>query len=207
VDGRALLGAAVGLGNVGATVPYIAATARGSIRPSPLSWAGGALTSTIVFVAQMTSEPSWSAVLPGTAAVYCVVIVVLAVRRVSPTWTRLDTTCAVLGIAAVVGWQVTGVAEVALVLSIAADLILYTPMIVKTWHDPASEIPAPFFAKATLALVAAAAVRHLDALSLSWPAYLAVFNGTIGALALAPGRPRVIRTATRSRFTGRSRLP
>lgn len=207
MDGRALLGAAAGLGNVGATVPYIVATARGSIRPSPLSWAGGALTSTIVFVAQVSSEPSWSAVLPGTASVYCLVIVVFAVRRVTPTWTRLDTACAVLGIAAVVGWQVTGVAEVALVLSIAADLILYTPMIVKTLRDPASEIAAPFLAKATMAFVAAASVRHFDAVSLSWPAYLAVFNGGIGVLASAPGRRPGARTATRSDSDGRRRLP
>ncbi|MFI5040793.1 MAG: hypothetical protein ACHQNA_02915 [Acidimicrobiales bacterium] len=192
MDWRASLGVAVGIGNVGATVPYIAATARGSIRPSPLAWAGGALTSLIVFTAQMTTEPSWSAVLPGTAVVYCTVIVVVAVRRVRPVWTTLDTTCAALGAAAIIGWQITGVAEVALVLSIAADLTLFTPMLVKTARDPSSEIPSPFLLKASLAVVAALAVRRFDAPSLSWPVYLAAINVTIGLLAL-PSRRRLTR--------------
>ena len=90
MDWRASIAVVAGLGN-GATIPYIAATARGVIRPSTLAWAGGALTSSIVFTAQMTSEPSWSAVLPGTAIVYCTVIVVIAVRRSRPSWTPLDT--------------------------------------------------------------------------------------------------------------------
>jgi len=188
MDWRASIAIVAGLGNVGATIPYIAATARGSILPSPLAWAGGALTSSIVFAAQMTSEPSWSAVLPGTAIVYCTVIVAITLRRSRPSWTRLDTSCALLGVAAIVGWQVTGVAEVALALSIAADLILFTPMLIKTARHPASEIPGPFLMKTCCAVLAALSVRHLDGTSVSWPLYLATINGAIGLLALSPRR-------------------
>jgi hypothetical protein len=191
MDWREGLGVVAGVGTVLATVPYITAAARQTIRPSPLAWGGGATTSLIVFTAQMTSEPSWSAVLPGVAAVYCTIILFFALRHEHPPWSKVDALCLILAVAAVIGWQLTGVPEVALALSIAADLFVFTPMVIKTAHEPGSEIPVPFLLKAVCAMLAAISARRFDVLSVSWPLYLAAINALIGYLALSDGnRPR-----------------
>ena len=76
----------------------------------------------------------------------------------------------------------------ALALSVAADLILFIPMLVRTARYPSSEIPAPFLAKMGCALLTVLAVRHFDGPSLTWPIYPAAINGAIGVLALSPTR-------------------
>ena len=78
MDWHAATGVASGAVALGATIPYMRATARREIRPSAVTWAGWWLESAIVFAAQIVSEPSWSAVLSGTGACYCGIVVVLA---------------------------------------------------------------------------------------------------------------------------------
>src|SRR6185312_1015895 len=100
MDWRIVTGLLSGvLGTVG-LVPYILATARRQIRPSAVTWSGQALLAGIVFVAQITSEPSWSAVIAGVGVVGSAVVAVLAVR-VNLQVVLLDIVCAVLGLLAV----------------------------------------------------------------------------------------------------------
>ena len=119
------------------------------------------------------------------AAVYCTIILFFALRQEHPPWSSLDAVCLGFGVAAVIGWQLTGVPEVALALSIVADLFVFTPMVIKTAHEPGSEIPVPFLLKAVCAVLAVISARRFDVLSVSWPLYLAAINALIGYLALS----------------------
>ncbi len=184
VDWRVASGLASGLVALAATIPYIRATFRRQIRPSAVTWAGWWLFSSVVFAAQMLSEPSWSAVISGTGAAYCGVVMVLAVRVGGVGPVALDATCGALGVAAVVVWQVTQDPRLALVIAIAGDVCLCIPTLVKSLRDPASEMGSRFLVAAAAALLGAAAARHLDFLSIGWPVYLALANTTIGLVAL-----------------------
>ena len=140
MDWRAATGLASGLLALAATVPYMRAAARREIRPNAITWGGWWLFSAVVFAAQMLSEPSWSAVVSGTAAVYCGVVVVLAVRAGGLELVALDVVCGALGLASIVAWQATQDPRVALVIAIAGDAFLCIPTIAKSLRDPASEL-------------------------------------------------------------------
>jgi hypothetical protein len=182
MDWRIVTGLLSGvLGTVG-LVPYILATAKRQIRPSALTWSGQALLAGIVFVAQITSEPSWSAVIAGVGVVGSAIVAVLAVR-VNLHVALLDIACAVLGVLAVVAWQITRDPHIA----IGAALIISVPMLLKTLHDPGSEplgVFAIWIAASSLAMISA---RRLDFLSVGWPAFFTAFDVTMVFL-VARGR-------------------
>jgi hypothetical protein len=189
MDWHAATGVASGVVALAATIPYMRATARREIRPSAVTWAGWGLESAIVFAAQIVSEPSWAAVLSGTGASYCGIVVVLAVRAGGLRVGRLDVACIVLGVAAIIGWQLTADPSVALALAIAGDAVLCVPTIAKTVRDPASELGWRYFVAAGAALLSVFAAAHADFVSLGWAAYLTACNLLIGALAIrAPRR-------------------
>jgi hypothetical protein len=186
MDWRIVTGLLSGvLGTVG-LVPYILATAKRQIRPSALTWSGQALLAGIVFVAQITSEPSWSAVIAGVGVVGSAIVAVLAVR-VNLHVALLDIACAVLGVLAVVAWQITRDPQIALGIAIGAALIISVPMLLKTLHDPGSEplgVFAIWIAASSLAMISA---RRLDFLSVGWPAFFTAFDVTMVFL-VARGR-------------------
>ncbi len=186
---RILTGLLSGALGAAGLVPYILATAREQIRPSAVTWAGQALLAGIVFVAQITSEPSWSAVISGVGVVGSTVVAVLAVRlnlRVA----ALDVACGVLGLVAIAVWQATGDPVVALGIAIGATLIVSLPMLWKTLRDPGSEPIGAFaiwIAASSLAIVSA---TRLDFLSIGWAAFFTAFDVTMAILVL---RGRVTR--------------
>src|SRR5579862_104169 len=170
MDWRILTGVLSGLVGALGLVPYILATARREIRPSALTWSGQALLAGIVFTAQITSEPSWSAVIAGVGVVGSAIVAVLAVR-VNLHVTFLDIACGALGLLAIVAWQVTQDPQIALAIAIVASVIVSVPMLLKTVRDPRSE-PVRVFViwvgGSTLAVISA---THLDFLSIGWPAF------------------------------------
>jgi hypothetical protein len=160
---RAVIGLIAAARYLGATIPYIVATARQRITPSVVAWGGGAVISSISFAAQMSTEPSWSAGLSGVSACYCTVVVLLAWKRGNRQFGRLELICLALGVIAIVAWQLTDEAEVALLLSVVADTVVCVPMIVKTARHPDSELAGTFLASAVAAVVGGFSATHLDA--------------------------------------------
>jgi len=189
MDWQAASGLASGVVALAATIPYIRAAARREIRPNAVTWGGWWLFSSVVFAAQMLSEPSWSAVISGTGAAYCGVVMVLAVRAGGFGLVALDLACGALGVAAIVVWQATSDPRLALVIAIAGDVFLCIPTVVGALRDPASEMGSRFLIAAAAALLGAVSARRIDFLSLGWPLYLAFANTTIGLVALRT-RPR-----------------
>jgi hypothetical protein len=169
--------------SIGSTLPYIVATARRAIRPNALAWSGWALLDAIVFAAQIVSEPSWSAVLPGAGAVGCLAIalVTIGVGGIRAT-SRTEVVCAAFGVLAIVGWQVTRDPQIALGLAITAFLILSGPMLVKTTRDPSSEPTALFVVFMLVSALSIVSASRLDFLSLGWPVSYLLFQTTIATI-------------------------
>jgi hypothetical protein len=186
MDWRSVTGLASGVLALAVTTPYIIATARGTIRPNSVTWAGWWLLSAIVFAAQMLSEPSWSAAVPGSSVIYCGIVVVLAVRAGGTRLGLLDLVCGGLGIAAIVAWQLTAQPDAALAIAISGDMVLCIPTIAKTLRDPRSELWSRYLAASATNLLGAISASRLDFLSLGWPVYLVACNAAIGLLALRP---------------------
>src|SRR5579871_2903352 len=180
MDWHAASGVASGVVALVATVPYIRAAARGEIRPSVVTWAGWWLFSAVVFAAQMLSEPSWSAILAGTGTAYAGVVMVLALRAGDHRLTALDVVCGVLGVASIVGWQLTRQPAVALVIAMLGDVVLCLPTIAKSLRDPVSEMGSRYLAAGVGSVFGILAARHVDFISVGWPAYTLAADIVIG---------------------------
>jgi hypothetical protein len=200
MDWRALAGVLSGVISVASTVPYVVATARRSIQPNALAWCGWTLLNGIVFVAQVTAEPSWSAVLPGAGAGGCLIIALVTIRVSGfRSISAAEVVCGTLGVLAIVGWQVTSDPQVALGFAIAASLIMSIPMLVKTARDPFTEPPALFVVFVVISLLSLAAAKRFDFLSIGWPMSYIAFDVTIAAITIRARTPAALYRLARNR--------
>lgn len=74
---------------------------------------------------------------------------------------RLDKSCLVIGIIALIAYVVTGNGLLAISFGILADLTGYIPTFVKTWHHPKSEDPLFFGIESIASLLAIFAIWEL----------------------------------------------
>jgi hypothetical protein len=58
--------------------------------------------------------------------------------------TRLDIVCGVLSVIALILWAITGDGNIAIILSIAADLLAGIPTLIKSYNEPETEHPSAF---------------------------------------------------------------
>lgn len=87
--------------------------------------------------------------------------------------TKLDKTCLVVGVLALVAYVVTGSGLLAVLLGILADLIGYIPTFVKTYHTPSSEDPTFFAIEGLASLFGVIAVGSLQ-VGILFPVYFVV---------------------------------
>jgi len=73
--------------------------------------------------------------------------------------------------------------------------LLCVPTIVKTLHDPSSELGVRFLIVAGGSLLGVVSAVRLDFLSLGWPIYLVLANATVGLVALLAPAPTAGRAA------------
>jgi hypothetical protein len=91
---------------------------------------------------------------------------------------RLDKSCLVIGIGALVVYVATGSGLLAIMFGILADLIGYIPTFVKTWHRPRSEDPLFFGIESLASLLAIFAIGELRA-DILFPIYFFVCGAVV----------------------------
>jgi hypothetical protein len=92
--------------------------------------------------------------------------------------TKLDKTCLVIGVLALVLYFITGSGLVAVLFGILADVIGYIPTFVKTYHDPSSEDPTFFTIEGFAALFGVIAVGSLQ-VGILFPVYFVICSFTV----------------------------
>lgn len=91
---------------------------------------------------------------------------------------RLDKSCLLIGVLALVGYFITGSGLLAISLGILADLFGYIPTFVKTWRDPKSEDPVFFGIESLASLFAVFAIWELR-VDILFPIYFMLCGGTV----------------------------
>ncbi|HSX34688.1 MAG TPA: hypothetical protein VLF62_03540 [Candidatus Saccharimonadales bacterium] len=91
---------------------------------------------------------------------------------------RLDKSCLVIGMGALVAYAVTGNGLLAILFGILADLIGYIPTFVKTWHQPKSEDPVFFGIESLASLLAIFAIWEARA-DILFPIYFLVCGAAV----------------------------
>jgi hypothetical protein len=83
-----------------------------------------------------------------------------------------DYTCGVLSLGALVLWGITGHGEIAVFLSILADLLACAPTIRKAWMRPDTEVASTFALSAVNGMCGVAAAPSWSPSAMAWPLYL-----------------------------------
>ncbi len=176
---------AAGLLTVASAVPYIRDMLKGTTRPNVVSWGIWCLVQAIFAAAQFSEGASLSIVLP-LAEVGTVGLIALLglVGYGYKKYGKLDVTCFVLALAAIVLWQTTGSPLFALIFSVAADVLAAVPTFIKAYKDPKSETLLSYLLVALSAVAAALSTTIYDLPNLLWPANILFGNALVVCLIL-----------------------
>jgi hypothetical protein len=139
------------------TVVCVRDVSRGRARPNLVTWLMWTLVPAIALVAQLRVGVAAEAVLTFTLAACPAAVVLATLGRSRWAVAPFDICCGSLAAAALVMWWLTGEPSIAILLSIAADLVAAVPTLVKAYRQPRSEnalVYATFVLSAATTLLA-----------------------------------------------------
>ncbi len=154
--------------------PYILDIHHRRVKPHIMSWVGWGFVTIIGAIAMYADGSSWIAGYIAFQGFICFAIAAYAVIRKVAVYSTgfYDYILFVLGIIGVILWQVSGVAEIALIFAIAADLFFGLPTIIKTWKEPTSETKFPWGMNVISDITALFAIQTFVFHEVAYPIYL-----------------------------------
>lgn len=171
-----VLSAIAGLIALGAYIPYAIDTIKGRAKPARSTRLMFVFLLLITLLQQRAVQSGWLVAVTVGELIGSVGILVLALKHGEGGLSRLDKACYLLMALDVVIWLSTGNALLALHLSVLADLIAFTPTLVKTWRRPHTETPTFFVIGLVAPALNVMAASTFSYAVLLFPVYLVVVN-------------------------------
>lgn len=159
-------------------VHYIRAVIRRKAHPNPVTWFFWALTSLIVFAAQIMENVGWSAAATLSLAVGPLIIFALSLKN-DASRAQFNLSSIACGLFAAIGiilWLNEKDPIIAIIFSIAADAFASLPTVIKAWRQPNSEyLPAYAFSMSSM-VIALLTLTDWNFASYAFPAYIFTIN-------------------------------
>lgn len=186
MDWHEMVGIAAGIIWIGSAAPYIVSIIRGKTRPSAVSSFLWTILGVIDVAAQYSAGASWSILTVAAVTFNTGVFTVLALagygyKNNKLSWT--DWTCLVLAIVALVAWYITSDPVVALLFSLAANILAAVPTFIKTYRDPESELALGWALVTVAGVMGIASNTIWTPANLIMPVYITVECAIIAILA------------------------
>lgn len=188
IDPRfAILGALI---SVAGSAAYARGTLRGRTRPNRVTWILWTVAPLIAFAAEAVQGVGLESLLTLAVGVGPLLVVIASFLnpRAYYRLTRFDGGCAVLSVAALVAWGVTGTGNVAILFSILADLFGLIPTLRKAYRDPESESVSAFLGSGCGSIITLLTVSAWTFADVGFPLYILGADTTLSTLILAPRR-------------------
>lgn len=160
--------------NIMGSSTYAWSTLKGKTKPNRVSWFLWTVIPMIVFFAQIgegVGLPSLMTFMVGFGP-FLVLMASLLNKKAYWKISKLDWWCGALSVLAVVLWLVTGTGIIAIVLSIAADLLAGVPTLIKSYKDPESEHHSVFRNGALSAAITMLAIQNRTFAAFAFPLYI-----------------------------------
>lgn len=166
-----LLGAALSLYG-GAS--YIISTLQGKTRPNRVTWFLWATVPSIALVAQLSEGVRWQAVITFVAGFNPLMIFIASFINRKSYWkiTKLDVTCGLISLLAIVLWAISGKGSVAIILSIVADFLAGLPTLLKAYKFPETENYRVFLFGAINATITLLTIKHWKLANFAFASYI-----------------------------------
>ena len=132
--------------NLMGSTTYAWNTFKGKTKPNRVTWFLWALAPLIAFSAQINQGVGLQSLMTFMVGFGPLVVFIASFLNKKAFWdiTKLDIVCGVLSIFALILWAITGKGNVAIALSIAADLLAGVPTLIKSYKAPETEHPDVF---------------------------------------------------------------
>jgi hypothetical protein len=166
---------------------YLFRTLRGSIQPNRITWALWALAPLIAFGAEISEGVGLVALLTFMAGFGPLLIFLASFANKASYWRlgRFDWTCAALSALALIGWAASGKADVAIILSISADLFAALPTLRKAYLRPDTESAVAFLAVGIGGVIATLSSPSISLRNAGFPIYIGCLGLTLAILLAA----------------------
>lgn len=177
--------------SVASAVPYIVSVLRGEARPRLVSWVVWAILAGVMTVSALLEGAIASAVMTTITFIACTTVTALAWRQRTNEVSRLDRVCLVGAFLGIVSLVIFRNPLVAIVVSVAIDIVAFIPTLAHAWNSPEEESLACFLLSTLGGVFALTAVfvGGVTPVALVYPVYSVIFN-TAASFAIASGRSK-----------------
>lgn len=160
--------------NIVGSSSYVISTLRGKAKPNRVTWALWALAPLIAFSAQIDEGVGIRSLMTFMVGFGPLLVFVASFVNRKAYWkiTKLDVACGIVSILALVLWKITGTGIIAIVFSIAADLMAGVPTIIKSYKEPETEHPTVFLLGGISAIITLLTIEHWTFASYGFALYI-----------------------------------
>lgn len=160
--------------NLAGSVGYALDTIKGKTKPNRVTWMLWALAPMIAFFASLSEGVGLSAIMTFMVGFGPLIVFLASFVNRKAYWniTRLDILCGSLAILALILWIITGTGNIAITLSILADLIAGIPTVVKAWKFPETESTNVYRNAALSAIITLLIIDHWTYAAYGFPLYI-----------------------------------
>lgn len=180
--------------NISGSINYVYNTVLGRTKPNRVSWTLWAIAPLVAFAAEIHQGVGLESLMTFMVGFGPLLVVSASLLNKQAYWkiSRFDVVCGGLSLLALALWAITRSGDVAIALSIAADLLAAVPTLVKAYREPASESHTVFAVGAISAAITLLTVKVWSFASYGFPLYILliciVFTTLIAFPHLRPNR-------------------
>ena len=159
---------------------YFFDTIHGRVKPNKMSWGMWALAPLIAFAAELKQGVGLQSLMTFIVGFNPMMIFLASFINKKSYWkiSSFDILCGVLSFAGLILWFVTKTGNVAIIFSIAADLLAGIPTLKKSFFEPQTESYEVFFYGLINAIITLLTIKIWNLAYVGFPLYIVVFNTT-----------------------------
>lgn len=163
-------------------VPYLIDIVRRRTKPNVVSWSTWALLTGVAMVATFAAgEPRAGLLLLGST-ICSVAVLLLGIKYGIAKLSIFDVLCWTSAMVGVILWQIFDSPAIAIVMSVAVDLIGMLPTLRHSWLEPKEETWQTFVIGSIAAILTIVSLEAYNINNLLYPVYLALANGAIACI-------------------------
>lgn len=160
--------------NIIGSSTYAYNTFKGKTKPNRVTWFLWALAPLIAFSAELGQDVGLRSIMTFMVGFGPLMVFIASFLNRKAFWqiTPLDIFCGCLSVAALILWILTRVGNIAIILSIASDLLASVPTIIKSYRQPETEHPSVFRNGALSAGITLLTVKSWTLANYGFPLYI-----------------------------------
>lgn len=185
------------------TATYTVATVRGRVQPNRVSWFLWGAAPLIGFFAQISHGFTWASLCTLSIGVGPLVVFAASFTNRRSYWRigLFDVSCGAVAVVALILWLSLDDPLLAVLASVAADLIGGIPTIIKAWRYPWTERAVPFVLTGCNGVITLLTLRPFTVIDAAFPLYLVTLGAGLAAIIAGRrrfGSPRPITESARA---------